>query len=69
MTLGSGSNKGNRPKKRMTVIIITHVREMMAIAEHIVVLDQGSVVEQGSFNELKRKRQSAFGRLLRGTRE
>jgi len=53
----------------MTVIIITHVREMMAIAEHIVVLDQGSVVEQGSFNELKRKRQSAFGRLLRGTRE
>ena len=69
MTVGSGSNMGNRPKKRMTVIIITHAREMMAIAEHIVVLDQGRVVEQGSFNELKRKRQSAFGRLLRGVRE
>ncbi|KAI4653901.1 hypothetical protein J4E93_001669 [Alternaria ventricosa] len=69
MPVGSGSDKGNRPRQRMTVIIITHAREMMAIAEHIVVLDQGKVVEQGSFNELKRRRQSAFGRLLRGVRE
>lgn len=69
MTVGSGSDTGNRSKKRMTVIIITHAREMMAIAEHIVMLDQGRVVEQGSFNELKRKRQNAFGRLLRGVRE
>jgi ATP-binding cassette subfamily B (MDR/TAP) protein 1 len=52
--------------KRMTVIIITHAREMMAIADHVVMLHQGRVVEEGGFQELKRKRGSAFGRLLRG---
>jgi ATP-binding cassette subfamily B (MDR/TAP) protein 1 len=53
----------------MTVVIITHAREMMAIAEHVVMLDKGRVVEQGSFGELKRKKGGAFGRLLRGERE
>jgi ATP-binding cassette subfamily B (MDR/TAP) protein 1 len=65
----SGSDKGNETRKRMTVIIITHAREMMAIAEHVIMLDQGRVVEQGSYSEMKRKRNSAFGRLLRGVRE
>jgi ATP-binding cassette subfamily B (MDR/TAP) protein 1 len=60
---------GKEPRKQMTVIIITHAREMMAIAEHIVMLDGGRVVEQGSFGELKKKRGGAFGRLLRGERE
>ncbi|CAO2657496.1 Nn.00g036220.m01.CDS01 [Neocucurbitaria sp. VM-36] len=60
---------GKAPRKEMTVIIITHAREMMAIADHIIMLDQGQVVEQGSFRELKRKRGGAFGRLLRGERE
>tara|TARA_R110002003_G_scaffold207_1_gene15946 strand:+ start:11863 stop:15024 length:3162 start_codon:yes stop_codon:yes gene_type:complete len=56
-------------RKQMTVIIITHAREMMAIAEHVIMLDKGRVVEQGSFSELKRKKGGAFGRLLRGERE
>jgi ATP-binding cassette subfamily B (MDR/TAP) protein 1 len=55
-------------RKKMTVVIITHAREMMAIAEHIIMLDKGRVVEQGSFSELKR-RGGAFGRLLRGEPE
>ncbi|KAF2741485.1 multidrug resistance protein 2 [Polyplosphaeria fusca] len=49
----------------MTVIIITHAREMMAIAEHIVMLDKGRVVDEGSFDEMK-KRNGPFARLLRG---
>jgi ATP-binding cassette subfamily B (MDR/TAP) protein 1 len=61
--------RGEEGKKQMTVIIITHAREMMAIAEHIIMLDQGRVVEQGSFGELKKRRGGAFGRLLRGERE
>jgi ATP-binding cassette subfamily B (MDR/TAP) protein 1 len=61
--------KGKEPRKKMTVVIITHAREMMAIAEHIVMLDKGRVVEQGSFKELKRKKGGAFGRLLRGESE
>ncbi|KAF2177036.1 P-loop containing nucleoside triphosphate hydrolase protein [Zopfia rhizophila CBS 207.26] len=52
-------------QRSMTVIIITHAREMMAIAEHIVMLDRGKVVEEGTFDELKRKR-GPFARLLRG---
>ncbi|KAF2438765.1 P-loop containing nucleoside triphosphate hydrolase protein [Karstenula rhodostoma CBS 690.94] len=53
-------------REGMTVIIITHAREMMAIAEHIVMLDQGRVVEEGGYEELRRKRTGAFARLLRG---
>lgn len=56
---------GGEGKKRMTVIIITHAREMMAIAEHIVMLDKGRVVDEGTFEQLKRS-QGAFGRLLKG---
>ena len=39
-------------EREMTVIIITHSREQMEIAERIVVLDQGCVVEEGGFAEL-----------------
>jgi ATP-binding cassette subfamily B (MDR/TAP) protein 1 len=53
----------------MTVIIITHAREMMMIADHIIMLDKGRVIEEGSFSELKKKKGSAFGRLLRGEAE
>jgi ATP-binding cassette subfamily B (MDR/TAP) protein 1 len=40
------------PGREMTVIIITHSREQMQIAERIVVLDQGQVAEEGTFDEL-----------------
>jgi len=39
-------------QREMTVIIITHSREQMEIAERVVVLDQGRVVEEGEFEEL-----------------
>lgn len=42
----------DEPGRDMTVIIITHSREQMEIAERIVVLDQGCVVEEGGFREL-----------------
>ncbi|EMD90823.1 putative ABC transporter [Bipolaris maydis C5] len=61
-----GLDKGKEERKRMTVVVITHAREMMAVADHVVVMEQGRVVEQGSFYELKRKRGSALGRALRG---
>jgi ATP-binding cassette subfamily B (MDR/TAP) protein 1 len=54
-----------RPRRNMTVIIITHARDMMAVAEKIIVLDKGRVVEEGGFDELRAKR-GAFARLLRG---
>ncbi|KAJ5734503.1 hypothetical protein N7493_003289 [Penicillium malachiteum] len=39
-------------RRDLTVIIITHAREMIEIADHVVVLDQGVVVEDGSFDVL-----------------
>jgi len=53
-------------ERKMTVVIITHAKEMMAMAEHIVMLDKGRVVEKGSYKDLKRKKGGAFGRLLMG---
>ena len=49
----------------MTLIFITHHRDMMEMADRIVVLDQGSVAEQGSFLELM-ARKGVLSRLLSG---
>ncbi|KAL2870203.1 ABC transporter ATP-binding protein [Aspergillus lucknowensis] len=42
-------------RKGLTVIIITHAREMMEIADNIVVLEEGRVVESGPFKTLSRR--------------
>lgn len=49
----------------MTVIIITHSKDMMRIAKNIIVLSQGQVVEQGSYEGLLRKKGDFF-HLLNG---
>lgn len=52
-------------KQAMTVIIITHHRDMMEIADHVVVLDDGQVAEEGGFEELLEKN-GALANLLSG---
>jgi ATP-binding cassette subfamily B (MDR/TAP) protein 1 len=52
-------------KRTMTVVIITHAREMMAIADNIIMLDKGRIMEEGRFDELRRVN-GPFRRLLRG---
>ncbi|KAL4784831.1 P-loop containing nucleoside triphosphate hydrolase protein [Aspergillus varians] len=42
-------------KTGLTVIIITHAKEMMEVADEIVVLEDGRVVEQGSYRALARR--------------
>jgi ATP-binding cassette subfamily B (MDR/TAP) protein 1 len=49
----------------MTVIIITHSKDMMKIAERIIMVDKGVVVEEGGYDQLIR-RNGEFARLLRG---
>ncbi|KAF2751990.1 P-loop containing nucleoside triphosphate hydrolase protein [Sporormia fimetaria CBS 119925] len=63
---GKGKDAVRDGGRHMTVIIITHSKEMMAIAEHIVVLDKGTVVQEGGYGTLMRRRNGAFNRLLRG---
>lgn len=47
----------NRKKGHgLSVIVITHSKEMMRMADRVVVLDQGSVVETGSYDELFEKK-------------
>jgi ATP-binding cassette subfamily B (MDR/TAP) protein 1 len=58
-------NLVNDQSRTMTVIIITHSREMMEIAEDILVLDKGMIVEQGEFDELLAKN-GALTNLLTG---
>ncbi|GAQ08037.1 alpha-factor-transporting ATPase [Aspergillus lentulus] len=48
----------------LTVIIITHAREMMEIADNIVVLQQGSIVEQGPYEVLARRRGGKLKALI-----
>jgi ATP-binding cassette subfamily B (MDR/TAP) protein 1 len=49
----------------MTVIIITHSKDMMRIAKNIIMLSQGQVVEQGSYEGLLRRKGDFFN-LLNG---
>ena len=39
-------------QKDVAMVVVTHSREMMRIADRIVVLDEGVVVEEGSYEEL-----------------
>ncbi|PYH92900.1 ABC a-pheromone efflux pump AtrD [Aspergillus ellipticus CBS 707.79] len=39
-------------RRGLTVLIITHARDMMEIADNIIVIEQGRVVEEGSYKEL-----------------
>jgi ATP-binding cassette subfamily B (MDR/TAP) protein 1 len=51
--------------KALTVVIITHSKAMMEVADKIIMLDQGSVVEEGGYDELI-ERDGRFARLLKG---
>ncbi|KAJ5748757.1 uncharacterized protein N7511_010453 [Penicillium nucicola] len=42
-------------REGLTVIIITHAKEMVEIADHVVVLDNGVVVEDGSYRVLSKR--------------
>lgn len=50
---------------KMTIVIITHHRDMMEMTERVVVLDSGRIVEEGTFDELLAK-QGPLSHLLSG---
>lgn len=52
-------------KEGLTIVVITHSREMMRIVSRIVVMDEGFVAEEGGFEELL-ARGTKFARLLGG---
>lgn len=58
-------SRGARPEERMAVVVVTHSKEMMRMAGRIVVMDQGYVAEEGSYEELLGRR-GKFAELLGG---
>lgn len=52
-------------RRELTVIIITHAKEMIEIANHVVVLDQGVVVEDGPYAKLSQMVGGKLHSLLR----
>jgi ATP-binding cassette subfamily B (MDR/TAP) protein 1 len=49
------------------VILITHSVEMMRVADKIIVMEEGRVVQEGRFEDLARRR-GPFSRLIAGGR-
>ncbi|KAI9713697.1 MAG: hypothetical protein M1828_001386 [Chrysothrix sp. TS-e1954] len=54
-----------KKKPTLTVIIITHAQEMMELADNVVMLERGEVVEEGRLDELIERR-GKLASLLRG---
>jgi ATP-binding cassette subfamily B (MDR/TAP) protein 1 len=50
----------------VTVLVITHDKAMMRVAERICVVGRGRVVEEGSWDELMGKDGGEFRRLVGG---
>jgi ATP-binding cassette subfamily B (MDR/TAP) protein 1 len=51
-------------RQGLTVIIITHAKEMIEIANHVVVLDQGAGVEEGPYQALAKMNGGKLNALL-----
>ncbi|PSR88794.1 P-loop containing nucleoside triphosphate hydrolase protein [Coniella lustricola] len=64
-TNGSSSNSSSSNSENMAVVVVTHTKEMMRMAQRVVVLDQGVVVEEGEYEELVARR-GKFAELVGG---
>ena len=50
---------------KLTVIIITHAKDMMTLGDKIVVMKHGECAEQGTFEELRRRKGGELWELLK----
>lgn len=53
----------DKTRGTLTIIVVTHSKAMMRFADHVVVLDKGSVAEQGTFQELLSRREKLWEML------
>lgn len=58
--------RGGGTAGMMTVVIITHSKDMMACAENVVVLQSGSMVEAGGYKGLLGRKQQLWEMLKTG---
>ncbi|KAI0106799.1 P-loop containing nucleoside triphosphate hydrolase protein [Daldinia grandis] len=60
-----GEGASTSRKGELSIIAVTHSKEMMRMADRIIVIDQGSAVESGSYDELLAKN-GKFAELMSG---
>jgi ATP-binding cassette subfamily B (MDR/TAP) protein 1 len=53
-------------RQGLTVVMITHTREMMAMADTVVVIDHGTVVEQGPYRVLLQRSGGKLREMMTG---
>lgn len=65
VVMGLVKGEGGRKEKKggMTVVVVTHSKEMMKVADEVVMVEDGRVVETGSYEDL-RTRGGSFARLV-----
>ncbi|KAF4336127.1 STE6-`Full-size` ABC transporter responsible for export of the `a` factor mating pheromon [Fusarium beomiforme] len=56
-------NIASNSRRDMAIVVVTHSKEMMAIADRIVVLEEGVKVEEGKYHNLLQAR-GAFARVV-----
>ena len=61
---GSRRGKRGRPTQSMGLLLITHRASTLQIADMIIVLKDGKIVEEGTYAELSGKRDSALCELM-----
>lgn len=54
----------DRLKGKMTIIVIAHRLSTIRNAEQVIVLEEGSIVQQGEYHELAKDKKNVFGKLL-----
>ncbi|MEH7298978.1 ABC transporter ATP-binding protein [Neobacillus drentensis] len=54
-----------RLKGKMTIIVIAHRLSTIRNADHVIVLDNGEIVQQGQYNQLAHEKKGVFNTMLR----
>ncbi|KAK1779613.1 P-loop containing nucleoside triphosphate hydrolase protein [Copromyces sp. CBS 386.78] len=60
-TTGNGEGEGG-----MAIVVVTHSKEMMRMADRIVMIENGTVIEEGSYPDLVAQRGGRFAGMVSG---
>ncbi|KAI2622328.1 P-loop containing nucleoside triphosphate hydrolase protein [Hypoxylon sp. NC1633] len=63
--IGAPSSSHRGAQEGLSIIVVTHSKEMMRTVDRIVMIDEGRVAESGTYNELLAKR-GKFAQLVGG---
>jgi len=56
----------DRLKGKVTIVVVAHRLSTIQAADQVLVLEEGKVIQKGSFNQLAYEEEGAFHKLLEG---